>query len=115
MKFLKIALIISCVLSAILSRRSSSKSRNPANFVSKIPCKQATECKIVCVNFRVAAKNVNCHESLCLNQKCVCGPAASDAAKVTAVDKCQYGEAPSTNVDNAQTTPAAKNRRRRRY
>lgn len=114
MKFIRIALIISCVLSAILSRRSHSRRSNPANFESRIPCTQATDCKMVCLNFRVVEKNVNCHESQCLNQKCVCGPASADASKVAANDKCQYAEAPSTPV-NSVSPQGVKNRRRRRY
>lgn len=114
MKFLKIALIVSCVLSAVLSRRSHSKGRQPstAAYQSRIQCEKVDDCKQICINFRIVAKNIACHQALCEKSKCVCAPAAG-AKNIVAADKCQYAEA---EIPSERPPEAPKNgKRRRRY
>jgi len=111
MKFLKIAFIFSCVLSAVLSRKSHSKSRNisPASFKSSIECSAPKDCTSICTNFRIVAKNINCYENNCIDKKCVCAPVAGQAV-ITPQDKCQYAGASSIVNHEIKKT-----KRRRRY
>lgn len=119
MKFLKLAIIVSCVLSAVLTRKSYSKKHDlsSAAFTSRIKCSNPTDCSPVCNNFKIIAKNINCHENHCEKEKCVCSP-ASGTQGIAPEDKCQYADASAIATPQKQETPKsqpAKNKRRRRY
>lgn len=114
MKLVKIALVISCVLSAVLSRRSHARDISSAAFKSRVECSKDDDCKAVCSNFRIVAKGVACHKNICQNKVCHCAPEAS-VTGLTAEDKCQYADASTISIPTPKkANQAAKNKRRRR-
>jgi len=95
MKFFKITLLISLVLSAVLSRRSHSKSHDVA-FKSENKCKVKSNCIRLCSNFEIKTdiNVIRCNVSNCTDHKCVCGPAADVDISKIGEEKCQYRSEP---------------------
>ncbi len=117
MKFLRLALIVSCVLSAVLSRRSHSKApvENSVSYKSTVPA-TVKICKNICSNLITNISKISCSESsLDENKLCVCSPKKTETTQPG--DKCQYvsSVAPSNGPDVTTENKQVKNRRRRRY
>lgn len=117
MKFLKLALIVSCVLSAVLSRRSHSKApvNNSVSYKSKALATDKV-CIKTCTNFKTSISQISCSESsLDTENRCVCSPKKTETTQPG--DICEYvsSVAPSSEPDVTTENIQVKNRRRRRY